>query len=63
LVHISTLNGKKVLDSTWVFRHKRFPDGSVRKLKARWCVRGDQQVEGVDFFDTYAPVVCSSKIG
>lgn len=47
----------RVIPSTWVFRCKRFPDGSVRKLKARFCVRGDQQIEGVDFFDTYAPVV------
>ena len=29
----------------------------MRKLKARFCVRGDQQIEGVDFFETYAPVV------
>lgn len=46
-----------VLSSTWAFRCKRFPDGLVRKLKARFCVRGDQQVEGVDFFDTFAPVI------
>jgi hypothetical protein len=46
-----------VLPGTWAFRCKRFPDGSVRKLKARFCVRGDKQVEGVDFFDTYATVV------
>ena len=47
----------KVLPSTWVFRCKRFPDGTVKKLKARFCVRGDQQVEGIDFFETFAPVV------
>jgi hypothetical protein len=46
-----------VLPSTWAFKCKRFPDGRVRKLKARFCVRGDRQVEGVDFFDTFAPVV------
>jgi Reverse transcriptase (RNA-dependent DNA polymerase) len=46
-----------VLPGTWAFKCKRYPDGSIRKLKARFCVRGDKQVEGVDFFDTYAPVV------
>ena len=46
-----------VLPSTWAFRIKRFTDGQLRKLKARFCVRGDKQVEGIDFFDTYAPVV------
>ena len=34
-----------------------FPDGLVRKLKSRWCCRGDRQVKDVDFFDTCAPVV------
>ena len=37
-----------VLPSTWAFKCKRFPDGSVRKLKARFCVRGDRQQEGID---------------
>ena len=54
---VSREDWMKVLPSTWVFRCKRFPDGSVRKLKARFCVRGDRQVEGIDFFDTFAPVV------
>ena len=51
-----------VLDSTWAFKIKRFPDGLVRKLKARFCVRGDQQIEGVDYFDTFAPVVQWSTV-
>lgn len=46
-----------VLPSTWAFKCKRYPDGTVRKLKARFCVRGDMQIEGIDYFDTYAPVV------
>lgn len=51
-----------VISSTWAFKIKRFPDGLIRKLKARFCVRGDQQIEGVDFFDTFAPVVQWSTI-
>jgi hypothetical protein len=46
-----------VVPSTWAFKCKRYPNGSVRKVKARFCVRGDKKVEGVDYFDTYASVV------
>ena len=49
--------GGKALPSTRAFRRKRYPDGSVRKLKARLCVRGDKQTYGLDYFETYAPVV------
>ncbi|GFH50753.1 hypothetical protein CTEN210_07229 [Chaetoceros tenuissimus] len=54
--------GMNVIKSTWAFKIKRFPDGLFRKLKARFCVRGDQQIEGVDFFDTFVPVVQWSTI-
>ena len=46
-----------VLAFTWVFKCKRFPNGLVRKLKARFCVRGDLHIKRVDFFETYAPVI------
>ena len=29
----------------------------IRKYKACFCIRGDHQKKGIDFFDTYAPVV------
>eukprot|EP00956_Cyclotella_meneghiniana_P016664 scaffold26464_cov80-Cyclotella_meneghiniana.AAC.2 len=46
-----------VLPSTWAFKCKRYPDGRVKKFKARFCARGDRQKEGVDYFDTWSPVV------
>ena len=49
----------KVLPGTWVFKVKRAPDGSFKKFKARYCIRGDLQ-EGE--FETYAPVVQFSSV-
>ena len=46
-----------VLPSIMVFRKKVFPNGKMRKLKARLCAGGHRQIEGVDYFETYAPVV------
>ena len=39
-----------VIDSIWAFKLKRFPDELFKKAKARFCARGDQQLERVDFF-------------
>jgi hypothetical protein len=44
----------KILPLTWVLQGKHSPDGEIKKLKARICIRGDLQ-EGM--FDTFAPVV------
>ena len=49
--------GKNVLPSTWVFKIKYYPDGCVKKFKACFCARGDTQTEGVNYFETWAPVV------
>jgi hypothetical protein len=53
---------RNVISSTWVLKVKRYPDGSVKKFKARFCARGDQQKEGIDFFETWLPVVQWSTI-
>ncbi|KAI2495221.1 hypothetical protein MHU86_19318 [Fragilaria crotonensis] len=53
---------KPILKGTWAFKLKRLPDGTPYRYKARFCARGDMQTEGVDFFETYAPVVQWSTI-
>ena len=54
--------GKRILPSTLVMKRKRYPDGRLRKYKARFCVWGDLQVKGSDYFETYAPVVQMSTV-
>ena len=59
---IKRSDGTNILDSTWAFRRKRYPDGSLKKHKARFCARRDQQVDGVDVFETYIDVVSWKKM-
>ena len=54
---VERVAGMNILPGTWVFKRKRYPDGKVKKFKARFCARGDQQKEGIDFTETYALVV------
>jgi hypothetical protein len=58
----SVPEGVNILPLTWVLRVKRYPDGRFRKHKARLCVRGDKQIEGIDYFEKYAPVVQWSTV-
>ena len=46
-----------LLQSTWNFKRKRYLDGQLRYYKVRFCVRGDRQVEGINVFGIYAPVL------
>ena len=50
----------KVIPVTWAFCLKRFPDGLAKKFKARFCACGD--IRGVDFFETWSPIVCWSTV-
>jgi hypothetical protein len=44
---VSQTPGMNALPSTWAFKKKRYPDGTVKKFKACFCTRGDCQKEGV----------------
>jgi len=54
---VPRLKGHKVVGSKWVLRIKRGPDGQVQKYKARIVAQGFTQVEGLDYDQTFAPVV------
>jgi hypothetical protein len=45
------------LDLIWTYRRKRRPDGSLKKYKARLCVNGSRQIQGIDYTESFAPVV------
>ena len=49
--------GAHVVSGKWIFRHKFREDGSFDRYKARWVVCGFTQHAGVDYGETYCPVV------
>ena len=40
-----------------VLKLRRYPDVLIKIFKASFCARGGMQLKGIDFFETYAPVV------
>jgi hypothetical protein len=54
--HANVVSGK------WIFKHKFHSDGRLARYKARWVVRGFSQQPGIDFDETFSPVVKRATI-
>ncbi|XP_015943271.1 uncharacterized mitochondrial protein AtMg00820-like [Arachis duranensis] len=54
--------GVKPVGCKWVYRIKRKPDGSVDRYKARLVAKVFTQTKGVDFLETFFPVVKPATI-
>jgi hypothetical protein len=46
-----------IVTGKWIFKHKFRVDGSLERYKARWVLRGFTQRTGIDFDETFSPVV------
>jgi hypothetical protein len=48
---------KRAISSRWVYKIKPGANGNPTRYKARLVARGFEQQDGIDFLDTFAPVV------
>ena len=46
-----------IIRAIWLYKHKTCPDGTIRRHKARVVANGKSQEEGLDYDETFSPVM------
>lgn len=49
--------GANIIGCQWIYKIKRHSDGTMARYKARLVANGNQQTEGIDFQETFSPVI------
>jgi hypothetical protein len=49
--------GSNVVTSKWIFKHKFNINGTLEWYNARWVLRSFTQQPGIDYDETFSPVV------
>lgn len=55
-------DGCKAISNKWVFKRKTNGQGKITRHKSRLVAKGCSQREGIDYFETFSPVVRYSSI-